>query len=128
MGPNTTKFYTLQDAADLCGKSHDTIKRRRNAGAFPNARQRPGDRNGTWEIPLQDLVAAGLYELAPGGAADADESIRQVRDDRELVETRAELIRERAQREAMDQLMSELRRQVSFLEKTVAQLTKGGGR
>lgn len=129
MGPSIpTRYYTRLEAADLCKRSVDTIKRYLKAGRLPNARQRPGDANGTWEIPLADLVNAGLYELTPEGVDAADQTIREVRDDRELREVRAELIRERAEREAQEQLLSELRGRVKWLERHCSELTKGGGR
>lgn len=126
--PTTTRYYTQAEAADLCGVSLDTIKRRRKAGSLPHTRQRPGDANGAWEIPLDDLVNAGLYELTPDGVDAADQTIREVRDDRELRDVRAELIRERAEREAQEQLLTELRGRVKWLERHCSDLAKGGGR
>ena len=45
-------------AAELCGVSIDTIKRRLRDGWFPNAWRSGVDRR--WSIPLRDLIAAGL--------------------------------------------------------------------
>ena len=50
---------TIADAAKATGKSTDSIKRRRVAGAYPGAHPRPGDARDTWLIPVTDLVAAG---------------------------------------------------------------------
>jgi hypothetical protein len=53
--------WTLSRAAEECGVSRDTLKRRRAAGEFPNAYM---DTRGKWLIPVNDLLAAGFK---PGG-------------------------------------------------------------
>lgn len=69
-------LLTVAEAADLAGCSVDTIRRRRDSGAFPGAHQR-GDGNRTWVVPVRDLVAGGLVAAAvldpstPEGAARA---------------------------------------------------------
>ena len=50
------------EAAEACGVSIDTIKRRLKAGNFPHARQVGLDR--TWVIPTRDLVDSGLLPAA----------------------------------------------------------------
>lgn len=50
--------YPLAKAAEMTGVSLSTIKRKRAAGAFPNAEQ---DAHGTWLIPVEDLLGAGLH-------------------------------------------------------------------
>lgn len=47
----------LKQAATICGVSERTIRRKRQAGAFPNAVQ---DARGRWRIPVDDLYDAGL--------------------------------------------------------------------
>ncbi len=42
----------------MTGVSLSTIKRKRVAGDFPNAEQ---DEHGTWLIPVEDLLGAGLH-------------------------------------------------------------------
>lgn len=54
--------YPMSQAAQMAGVSVSTIKRRRVAGDFPNAVQ---DDNGTWLIPVEDLLAAGLHLNRP---------------------------------------------------------------
>lgn len=58
--------FTQKGAARACGVALNTIKRRRAAGAFPNA---ISDDNGVWRIPLADLLAAGLN---PGHPTDPE--------------------------------------------------------
>jgi hypothetical protein len=48
------------EAAALCGCDYTTVRRRRERGQFPGARRRD-DASGTWEIPVEDLIAAGLW-------------------------------------------------------------------
>lgn len=64
-------YVDQQQAARLSGCSKDTIARARQNGRLPHARLR--DRR--WVIPLDDLVAAGLYvpEQGATGFAAADD-------------------------------------------------------
>ena len=55
-------YVDQQEAAQLSGCSKDTIARARQAGRLPHARLR--DRR--WVIPVDDLVAAGLYAPEQG--------------------------------------------------------------
>ena len=128
--PTPTRYYTRQQAAGLCDTSLDTIKRRHKAGAFPNARQRPGDPQGTWEIPVTDLVDAGLYELPAGGLEQAEAGLAERREVRKLAELQLELTREQAEKAAQAKLLDELRARVRFAEKQVERLSAalGGGR
>lgn len=57
-------FVTQRVAAELADCSKDTIIRARRAGRFPHATLR----SGAWMIPVDDLIAAGLYDpVAPSG-------------------------------------------------------------
>lgn len=59
--------FTQRHAAQVCGVSYETIKRRRLAGDFPGAYQQGG--RGDWRIPLDDLLASGLN---PGRPSEPD--------------------------------------------------------
>ena len=93
----------------------NTIKRRRAAGAFPNA---ISDDNGVWRIPLADLLAAGLNPGHPTDPEPAPEAADTATDlEVRLAVTQVQLVeRERAhtaeqaaaQREA-DALRAQLR-------------------
>lgn len=54
--------WTINRAAQECGVSSSTIKRRLREGKFPNAVQGAG---GAWTIPVTDLVLAGLRPGKP---------------------------------------------------------------
>ena len=55
--------FTQAEAATQCGVSQITIRRKREAGQFPNAHK--ADSRGTWVIPIADLLAAGLNPGKP---------------------------------------------------------------
>ena len=58
---NGVVHLTIKEAAERCGRHHDTIKRRVERRDFPNAFQGQ-DRNRSWLIPTSDLVEVGLLE------------------------------------------------------------------
>lgn len=62
MAQNLRPSWTINRAAQECGVSSSTIKRRLREGKFPNAVQGAG---GAWSIPIQDLVLAGLKPGKP---------------------------------------------------------------
>ncbi|MEU9489411.1 helix-turn-helix domain-containing protein, partial [Streptomyces decoyicus] len=65
-------LLSQRDAAAVCGVSRSTIRRRRDAGRFPNAVQ---DGVLGWLIPEDDLRAAGLQlsrSAVPAGRIEAD--------------------------------------------------------
>jgi len=50
-------YVTQDEAATICGKAKDTIRRYRSDGRLPNSRSRP---DGTPEVAVIDLVAMNL--------------------------------------------------------------------
>ena len=122
-----TTHYTYRQAADLTegAKSRDTIKRANERGEFPCARRRPGDPNGTWEIPLQDLIDTGYYQPPVSGSAaqDAELTVRRHREDRDWAKLEQELMRERARREALEGLLTEIRKDKNTLAKVIENLS-----
>jgi len=92
--PQST-FLTQGEAADVCHKSYDTIRRYRRQGRLPNSRTRA---DGTVEVAVADLVAAGLLDaLATSG--DVAEAASRSRTERDLAATRQErdVLRERCE-------------------------------
>ena len=81
--------------------SRSTIRRRREAGDFPNAHQ---DAKGAWLVPLTDLLAAGLH---PGSPTPPTVEVEQAQTDAEVRDLRALLETERAQRRAAEQIAEE---------------------
>ena len=66
--------YTLSEAADACGVSRATIRRRLDAKAFPNAYK---DAEGTWLVPIADLGAAGLTPNRSAPVAEPSQNLRR---------------------------------------------------
>ncbi|MFI6348723.1 helix-turn-helix domain-containing protein [Streptomyces sp. NPDC050560] len=58
-------WLTQREAAQACGVSRSTIRRRREAGDLPDSRR---DAQRGWLIPVDDLLAAGLRLHAPAPA------------------------------------------------------------
>jgi hypothetical protein len=58
---------SISEAAQVCGVRRRTIRRRHQAGEFEHAFKDP---DGSWRIPVNDLIAAGLR---PNVVADPDE-------------------------------------------------------
>lgn len=118
--------WPISRAAAECGVSRDTIKRRRAAGAFPNAFQ--GDR-GQWMIPVTDLLADGLHPGTPsppeGTAQGQPENAPGARPGREVElenELRVLQVRfeaEKQLREAAEKNTEDLRKSLRMLESTV---------
>jgi hypothetical protein len=58
----SSQTFTVAAAAEACQVSHRTVRRKLDAGSFPEASR---DQAGRWLIPLADLLAAGLKPYAP---------------------------------------------------------------
>lgn len=57
--PMSDELLTMARAAQLCDVNKSTIVRRRQRGDFPHAQKKD---DGTWVIPVADLIAAGLTD------------------------------------------------------------------
>ncbi|MDP9388563.1 MAG: hypothetical protein M3Q48_11800 [Actinomycetota bacterium] len=108
------QYLTQPEAAALCACDYSTIKRHRERGRFPNVRRRD-DVNGTYEIPLSDLVAAGLWKPTEGDDEDVEAAIGRTRTERRLEEMRLELERVRAEARALAAAFDQSREEVAFL-------------
>ena len=58
----TDQVFTISEAARATGKSIPTIHTYLKAGKLPNAQSTPKGKSRSWQIPLTDLVAAGLLD------------------------------------------------------------------
>jgi hypothetical protein len=113
------RLVSQQDAARLAGCSKDTIVRARRNGRFPHARLREN----RWAIPLDDLLAAGLYRpIDPDGPAPPPE---EAGDRAEPIAV--ELVRALAKVAALEDLVARQDDQLAFLRQlTVETLAKRG--
>lgn len=122
MTPPSPLRWKLTEAAQQCGVSRTTIKRRLDGGAFPNAEK---DSSGRWLIPVSDLTAAGFHPGKPGKAHPdprGDLGMNQVS---ELEQLRHELATERIKREAAEQLADERGQRADALEKAMLMIEGG---
>lgn len=93
---NTSRpMLTQREAADACGVSRTTIRRRREAGELPGSVL---DDDRGWLIPVDDLLAAGFRLHAPAppdqaGPEEATAGAGQADGPGEAAELRAELER-----------------------------------
>lgn len=53
---STSTSYSVREAADICGVSTDTIKRRLADSRFPTAEQQAGRTGPEWRIPAKELA------------------------------------------------------------------------
>jgi hypothetical protein len=114
MAGSQEQFLTQSEAAALCGCDYTTIKRHRQRGHFPNVRRR-SDVNGTYEVPLSDLVSAGLWRPTDQDAGDVDAAIGRTRIERRVEELRLELERTRAEARATAAALAQSREEIAYL-------------
>jgi hypothetical protein len=114
---SAAQWVTQRVAAELCGCSYDTIRRRRKHGDFGECRQEsPGEHSSEWLIPLAGLVAAGL--LDPVAAASDPEAVLGRREAERLYEVaRLELERTKAELGAAKSALSARDEEIRFLRK-----------
>ena len=74
------RLLTIAEAAKLTGVAKSTITRARTRGEFPRAQQK--DR--TWYIPLNDLIASGRIDTVRKTTPDADDSAPSTEHNSEL--------------------------------------------
>ena len=87
----TDKLFTLSEAARVTGKSLMTIRTYLEAkpSKLPNAFQTPKGKTKAWNIPLTDLVMAGLLDQAEKGKTEVAKEIKTL--DGERLEADLEL-------------------------------------
>lgn len=75
-------LLTVKEAAQACGVSDDTIKRRLRAGQFPSAVRGPasGRRPGPWLLTVEDLAAVGLKPMVLLNEPDRDDDVMDIDD------------------------------------------------
>ena len=121
----TRPVFTLKDAAQRCGVSFSTIRRRREDGNFPNAYKTS---DGEWRVPVEDLLAAGLNPSAqplstepaqpttdPGQEPDSTNAHEVAALRRELDRAHAQIEVEQAHRAAAERVADERERSLADL-------------
>ena len=99
---SSDKFLSISEAARATGKSIPTIRSYLEKKKLPNAKSKPKGSSKAWQIPLTDLVAAGLLDRVTTASEPALAPVSEVMELREQV---AALTAENAQlRERLDDL------------------------
>ena len=122
-------MYTLTKAQEMTGASRSTLRRRLADGSFPNA---VNGKTGAWEIPVSDLLAAGLRVGAPAASWDllsergTDTTVSSPPGLAERVaELEQALAVEQTRRAAAEQLAEERAGRVSDLQTALRMLEPG---
>lgn len=123
--PDNRPRFSVVQASLRTGKARSTIQRYLRKGAFPNAYQ---EADGTWSIPVEDLLASGLrvdaptpadhveHGHAPGGADPA-----------RIAELEAALAQALARAAAAEQIAAERDRIIEAQAQALRMLTAGTG-
>ncbi|MGW4582559.1 hypothetical protein ACWELP_28090 [Rhodococcus aetherivorans] len=123
--PSDRPRFSVVQASLRTGKARSTIQRYLRKGAFPNAYQEP---DGTWSIPVEDLLANGLrvdaptpadhveHGHAPGGADPA-----------RIAELETALAQALARAAAAEQIAAERDRIIEAQAQALRMLTAGTG-
>ncbi len=118
---------TLTEAAAATGKSRRTVGRLLDAGRFDGAQR---DDAGTWRIPVDALLAAGLTLHAPSPPTDASADVAPVvptwtpsPSPDELTAVRAELADWRRRAEVAEAVAEERGAALADLRRLVAPIT-----
>jgi uncharacterized protein YlxW (UPF0749 family) len=112
----TDKTFTISEAARATGKSIPTIHAYLKANKLPNALAIPKGKSRSWQIPLTDLVAAGLLDQVE--SKDTAPAVRTLSD-----EERDELIRLRERAEQLEARVKELQDRVKDHKDFIKQYT-----
>jgi Helix-turn-helix domain len=116
---------TIAEAARLCGVSVSTIRRHLAAGRFPTAQQQPSPipgQRGLWQIPIQELLAAGLrpHQTHPPDQEQNTEPTSRRRTSQPVADRLRELEHalelERTRRRAAEDLAAERAHTIQTLE------------
>jgi uncharacterized protein YlxW (UPF0749 family) len=100
----TDKTFTISEAARATGKSIPTIHAYLNSKKLPNAVAIPKGKSRSWQIPLTDLVAAGLLDQVESTDTPAVRTLSE--------QEREELIKLRAKVEQLEERIKEAQERV----------------
>lgn len=93
----TDKLLNISEAAKLTGKSIPTIRAYLDGKKLPNAKAVKKGKSKSWQIPLTDLVAAGLLDqVKPLATEQTDfEQLAKLREQVAALRAENEQLRER---------------------------------
>lgn len=120
------QWLTIREIADKAGLAKSTVTRRRSAGDFPRAQLV----NGTWKIPLTDLLEAGILDRVQADITDGESSdavqLEKIQLESALAIAQAERDRWKAVADERQETINALRLAVRALEPGTSDSAAGG--
>ena len=119
---STIVTVSVADAAKLAEVSVDTIRRRLRAGEFKKAWRDHDHESSPWNIPVHDLIDAGMCPASVLDELDErlDPDLHRLAN--QIIDLKADLVGERTRRETTEQLLAQANSEVSYLRKLVEQV------
>ena len=115
------QWLTIREIADKAGLAKSTVTRRRSAGDFPRAQLV----NGTWKIPLTDLLEAGILDQVQGDSIDGESSETSDAVQLEKIQLESALALAQAERDRWKAVADERQETINALRIAVRALEPG---
>lgn len=115
------QWLTIREIADKAGLAKSTVTRRRSAGDFPRAQLV----NGTWKIPLTDLLEAGILDRVQTDITDGESSETRDAAQLEKIQLESALALAQAERDRWKAVADERQETINALRLAVRALEPG---
>ena len=115
------QWLTIREIADKAGLAKSTVTRRRSAGDFPRAQLV----NGTWKIPLTDLLEAGILDRVQADITDGESSATSDAVQLEKIQLESALAIAQAERDRWKAVADERQETINALRIAVRALEPG---
>lgn len=115
------QWLTIREIADKAGLAKSTVTRRRSAGDFPRAQLV----NGTWKIPLTDLLEAGILDRVQADITDGESSETSDAVQLEKIQLESALALAQAERDRWKAVADERQETINALRIAVRSLEPG---
>ena len=115
------QWLTIREIADKAGLAKSTVTRRRSAGDFPRAQLV----NGTWKIPLTDLLEAGILDRVQTDITDGESSETRDAAQLEKIQLESALALAQAERDRWKAVADERQETINALRIAVRALEPG---
>ena len=115
------QWLTIREIADKAGLAKSTVTRRRSAGDFPRAQLV----NGTWKIPLTDLLEAGILDRVQADITDGESSATSDAVQLEKIQLESALALAQAERDRWKAVADERQETINALRLAVRALEPG---
>jgi peptidoglycan hydrolase CwlO-like protein len=118
--------FTISQAARIAGVHRNTVRRYLDAGKFPGAFRE--DRAAPWQIPISELIAAGLKIRAPSTRdPEGQQRDRALRDMQRQIDSLAAQVHDLTRRaESAEALLAERERRIEDLQRAMLLLETRG--